>query len=85
MLDCVAGEDSFVTHGIGGAGDLIDLGLEANGFGLDGSPEAWGLRGPEQGCVWTVGSAGRLLRAGSFPGMSLWSTEQLLSAKIVNS
>lgn len=52
-MGCVEGEDGFVVgvpDGIGGAGDLIDLGLEARGFGWDDPPEAWGLRGPEEDC-----------------------------------
>lgn len=53
VMDCVVGEDGFVVgvpDGIGGAGDLIDLGLGVRGFGLNDPPEAWGLRGQEEGC-----------------------------------
>ncbi len=52
-MGCVVGEDGFVAgvpDGIGGAGDLIDLGLEARGFGWGDPPETWGLRGSEEGC-----------------------------------
>lgn len=43
MLDCAVGEDCFVAvicDGIGGAGDLIDLGLGVSGLAWDGPPEA---------------------------------------------
>lgn len=86
--DGVVGDDGFVVgvpDGIGGAGDFTDLRLGDRGFGWDGSPEAWVLRGPGEGCGWAESSAGRLLEAGRFPGPSIWSTEHLLSARMVNS
>lgn len=73
MLDCVVGEDCFaagISDGIGGAGDLIDLGLGVSGLAWDGPPEAWGLRGVVEGCGWVEGSAGRLEEALSFSGPS---------------
>lgn len=87
-MDCVIGEDGFavgVPDGIGGAGDLIDLRLGDRGFGWDDAPEAWGLRGPEGGCGWAESSAGRLQEAGGFAGPSIWSTEHLVSARMVSS
>lgn len=88
-MGCVVGEGGFtvgVSDGIGGAGDLIDFGLGVRGFGWDGCPEAWECGGPEEGCGWAEADAsGRLLGAGRFSGPSVWSTEHLLSSRIVNS
>lgn len=85
VVDCVVGEACFVVgvpDGIGGAGDLTDLGLGASGLGWDGPPEAWGLRGPQEVCGWAERSAGRLLQG---RGRSVWSPEHLLSSRMVNS
>lgn len=87
-MDCVAGENGFavgVPDGIGGAADLIDLGLGDRGFGWADPPEAWGLRGLEDGCGWAESPTGRLMGPGRFPGPSVWSTELLLSSRMVNS
>lgn len=62
VSDCVLGEACFaggVPDGIGGAGALTDLGLEASGLGWGASPDSCWLRGPEEGCSWADGSAGR--------------------------
>lgn len=83
-MDCVVGEACSlvgVPDGIGGEGDLTDLGLGVSGLGCAGPPEAWGLRGPEEGCGWAERSAGRL-QGGE---RSVWSPEHLLSSRIVNS
>lgn len=88
VMDSVAGEDGFVVgvpDGSGAAWDLTDLRLGVRGFDWDPPPEAWGLRGPEEGCGWADSSVGRLQEAGSFHGPSVWSTEHLLSARMVNS
>lgn len=53
-MDCIVGEDGFfvgIPDGIGGAGDLTDLGLWARGLSWDDPSEAWGLRGAEEGCA----------------------------------
>lgn len=87
-MDCVVGEDGCVVgvpDGTGGAGDLIDLGLGARGFGWDGPPEAWRLRGPVEGCGWAESSAGRLQGAARFHGPSVWSVEHLVSPRMVSS
>lgn len=89
VMDCVIGEDGFdvgLPDGSGAAWDLIDLGFGVRGgFGWGDPPEAWGLRGPEEGCVWAESSCSRLPEAGRFHGPSIWSTEHLLSARRVNS
>ncbi len=92
-MDCVVG-DGFVvcvSDGIGGAGDLIDLGLGVRDFGWDDSPETCGFKGPGEGCGCGCGcgcagcAAGRSLGPGWFSGASVWSTEHLLSSRMVNS
>lgn len=67
VVDCVGGEACLVMgvpDGIGGAGDLNDLGLGACGLGWEGPPDASGLRGPEEGWGWAGRSAGRILQEG---------------------
>lgn len=85
VVDCVGGEVCLVIgvpDGIGGAGDLIDLGLGACGLGWEGPPDASGLRGPEEGWGWAGRSAGRIPQEG---GRAVCSPEDLLSSRMVNS
>lgn len=85
-MDCVErGFAVVVPDGTGGAGYLIDLGLGVSGLGWDGPAGVWTLEEVEEGCGWAGGSAGRSMEPGSFPGPSVWSTEHLLSATMVNS
>lgn len=85
---CDAGEDDVfagVAVGTGGAGDFVDLRLEDTGVGLDGSLEVCGFKGSGGVCCWPGGSADSLLGDERFSGLSFWSTEVLLSSRMVNS
>lgn len=85
---CDAGEGGVfagVAVGTGGAGDFIDLGLEDTDLGLDGSPETWGLKGPGGVGCWAGGSADRLQGEERLSGLSFWSTEVLVSSRMVSS
>lgn len=83
-MDCVVGEGGVVVgvaEGIGGAGDLNDLGLGVSGFGPDGFSDICGLWFPKQDCGLAERSTGGIQGG----GRSVWSPEHLLSSKMVNS